>query len=495
MSFLGLRLLLITYIVLTSIIHAQKPSNQNQIEFENIIKNKYEADLATFSKNRSNEDFKLIKEVLQNRKENTLYLLKNNYFILDGELYDFVNAVLNEIQTKNPKIKFKKLIIVKDESVNAYTSGEDLIYVNLGLLFRLKNADELAFVLCHELAHDQLFHFEENIKEYIQKSSDKEQEKKIKQIYREKYSHVSKLNELLLPGLLSDKKRRRQNELNADSLGYKFYTKTKFSCKSAESLFELLEKSDTEKDTNDIIIKDLIPGIESFVPISKLKLEKYESSLGAFDEPSDQELLEKKKKRKELEDLLRSHPYDSERKEKIKQIFNLDSSQVKKVEVLSKKISTLIGYNLLEANIQANELSRALFNNSILIHEYPNDINLKLLYSIEWAFLGFYKSKMKEGTVVHLQNEYWSKNYNTFLGIVSNLSPKECFTISKKISESLNTGIKSDINGKCFKLIQEYLKGNYAFYTTEFDGIKSEFKNSIYEKILNDIYEDAKFKK
>lgn len=47
---------------------------------------------------------------------------------------------------------------LKDEVFNAYTVAGGKIFLNTGLLEKLENVDELAFVIAHELAHNELKH-------------------------------------------------------------------------------------------------------------------------------------------------------------------------------------------------------------------------------------------------------------------------------------------------------------------------------------------------
>ncbi|MDP2173493.1 MAG: M48 family metalloprotease [Candidatus Cloacimonadaceae bacterium] len=72
--------------------------------------------------------------------------------------YDVVK-ILNKIlpHCKRKAIKYE-VIVVKDDVFNAYAVAGGKMFLNTGLLENLDNIDEVAFVLAHEMAHNELKH-------------------------------------------------------------------------------------------------------------------------------------------------------------------------------------------------------------------------------------------------------------------------------------------------------------------------------------------------
>jgi hypothetical protein len=71
----------------------------------------------------------------------------------------YLDLVLQEILKPYPDLKKKiHVYAVKSASVNAFTTNNGLIFVNLGLLSRLENEAQLAFILSHEVVHYQKKH-------------------------------------------------------------------------------------------------------------------------------------------------------------------------------------------------------------------------------------------------------------------------------------------------------------------------------------------------
>ena len=68
---------------------------------------------------------------------------------------DVLRKMLPHCQRKT--IKYDTTV-VKDDVFNAYTVAGGKIFINTGLLNKLDNVNELAFVIAHELAHNELKH-------------------------------------------------------------------------------------------------------------------------------------------------------------------------------------------------------------------------------------------------------------------------------------------------------------------------------------------------
>lgn len=81
-------------------------------------------------------------------------------FEAEAEMWDepLMEAYLTEITQRlvavaNPRPFQYRVRIVADPTVNAFTFGGGLVYVNAGLIARMENEAQLAMVLAHEIAH------------------------------------------------------------------------------------------------------------------------------------------------------------------------------------------------------------------------------------------------------------------------------------------------------------------------------------------------------
>jgi hypothetical protein len=92
------------------------------------------------------------------------FLLQSSYAIdelmLSGKVLfnDPVSEYLNEIKDylleSDPKLASQlKVYAVKSSMVNAFTTADGRIFFHMGLLSRMENEAQIAFVLCHEIQH------------------------------------------------------------------------------------------------------------------------------------------------------------------------------------------------------------------------------------------------------------------------------------------------------------------------------------------------------
>ncbi len=103
------------------------------------------------------------------RKAKQKFVLESTYgidgFLTGGsvlfndEISNYLAAVLEEVLKPYPELQNKiRIYAVKSSVVNAYTTNNGIIFVNLGLLSRLENEAQLAFILSHEVIHYQKKH-------------------------------------------------------------------------------------------------------------------------------------------------------------------------------------------------------------------------------------------------------------------------------------------------------------------------------------------------
>jgi beta-barrel assembly-enhancing protease len=80
--------------------------------------------------------------------------LASGSVLFNDEVSLYLNSVLQELLKPQPDLQKKiRVYAVKSTSVNAFTTNNGIIFVNFGLLSRLENEAQLAFVLAHEVIH------------------------------------------------------------------------------------------------------------------------------------------------------------------------------------------------------------------------------------------------------------------------------------------------------------------------------------------------------
>jgi hypothetical protein len=104
--------------------------------------------------------------------------------------------------------------------------------------------DEMAFIICHEIAHYLLEHNDKSLVKYLETMNEKEVKSKIRSVKNQKYGKRKAYTELMDELSYNFLKRNQKVEIEADSLGFMLYRNTKFSPKASVTSLENLGKSD-----------------------------------------------------------------------------------------------------------------------------------------------------------------------------------------------------------------------------------------------------------
>mgnify|MGYP000701062103 FL=1 len=224
----------------------------------------FKTELLKFYKGKYDEFNSNLNLTGQNKLSKTIYLeyqeeflekIKNDNFVADKSINDYAQKILLEILEKNKlNKKYYKILISKDSEINAYNSGDGTIVLNFGLFTVLDSEDELVFVLCHEISHQELQHVKKEVESFVNLQSSEEVVNKTKEIKKLKYNRSRAANNFLLKLNYKNYFHRRKKEIEADSLGFNFYSKTNRNLKKPITLLEKLNESNKEKDS--LIVQD-----------------------------------------------------------------------------------------------------------------------------------------------------------------------------------------------------------------------------------------------
>ena len=143
--------------------------------------------------------------------------------VLFGDpMSDYINKVADNILKDDPEFRKElQFYILKTNTPNAIATANGMIFVTTGLLARIENEAQLAFILCHEIQHYKLKH---SLLQYKQARKLEEESKyadlntaqKIRKFY-----HFSVMS-----------------ETEADTKGYELYSKTGYAKTQIVKAFE-----------------------------------------------------------------------------------------------------------------------------------------------------------------------------------------------------------------------------------------------------------------
>ncbi|RSK48761.1 M48 family metalloprotease [Hymenobacter rigui] len=164
--------------------------------------------------------------------------------LLDAELNAMVQRVFRQIQQANPQVASARLVLTRNPQANAYAVGNGTVILNVGLLPGLENESQLAFVLCHELAHIQCRHMETSIQERLTTLHSREMRRQVRRIIQAEYNINSRMKDLVMGLSLDGSYHQRRHERQADSLGYVLLKRTTYEAPQAYRALELLDHID-----------------------------------------------------------------------------------------------------------------------------------------------------------------------------------------------------------------------------------------------------------
>ena len=169
------------------------------------------------------------KKALQNDKAPDDYSIFLRKLIMDGRLLygtplnDYLDGIADNLLKDDPVLRSKiHIYILKSPIVNASSTTNGLILVNMGLIAQVSNESELAFILAHEIAHVAENHITE-INEY----KDKLKERDIISYY------------------VKSQNRSREQELAADRIALKrYFQSSAYSYDVIDGVFDVLQYAD-----------------------------------------------------------------------------------------------------------------------------------------------------------------------------------------------------------------------------------------------------------
>lgn len=290
--------------------------------------------------------------------------------LFNDPLTTYVNNVANKLLDNNTQLRGKfNIHVYKSTSVNAFATNEGYIFVTLGLLARLENEAQLAFVLAHEMVHVQKKH---SIERFV----------KVDKIERGKGAYRAKrVDEQMIEKCLFSK----EQEKEADMEGLKIFLNSPYSTDSVLNIFEVLKFAR--------------------LPIEDVTFEPsfFESEYLKFPNSYKLKQTQPINKEDDLNDERSTHPAVKLRREAIaakiaganntgKQTFWVGRTNFEIVRETSRfELSRL--FTLFHA------YEEALYNSYVLLKKYPNNLFLKKNIAYCIAAMGVYENEDQFGKV------------------------------------------------------------------------------------------------
>jgi hypothetical protein len=230
--------------------HYQRIQSSGTIPAEFLLSpsEKYQQNLGT---NLSDQDSQ--KEKAQFYQESQYYinqLLLSGKVLFNDPLSNYVSKVGNHLLQNYPEIQSEvRFYVVKSPSVNAFASNSGIILVNIGLLARLENEAQLAFILCHEISH---YIHQHPLEIYL----------KAQKLNGNQEGFMRKVPPEDI--LLERNNHSREKELEADHEGLNLFLRSNYNLTAIETVLDLLNSSNQTFANHDFRIEFFESGFFTF---------------------------------------------------------------------------------------------------------------------------------------------------------------------------------------------------------------------------------------
>jgi Zn-dependent protease with chaperone function len=432
-----------TFLVLCLVIvcrglHAQESLiDANKNEF--LSKNKDSEFVKEFLKRHTDTvSFKYKKDyqqLLLNISKSRIEYLDDQLICRDTEVNNYLNQIYQKLKKSNPSIS-NDLIILSSHSLslNASYLGFNVIIVNNGLLYKFDTEDQIAIVLAHEIAHHQLNHVYNRVREATIYKNDKGLQKDIKVAMKSKEKPIEKY-EALMKSLTYDFLRHsRDNEHAADSLAFIYAHNAGYSSNEFVKSYSFLKENDDHSDekadtiTVDALLKEYMS--DDIIPfLQQQRLSQFYNNQNKSNEIKD----EINNKQDVPGDTLSTHPdldkrigFFKNQAEVYSNLNNIDSIPISlKNKVFSQNISWLITAGDGDLGVSLYSILYLLNNNRL------DEITLKEAFVFVLQHIAS-KSKSKVLSAhLNLPGRGFHPDINYLFQVMHSMSTDELLSLAK----------------------------------------------------------------
>lgn len=343
--------------------------------------------------------------------------------LLSGSYIDqYLQKIVAEIERGNPLLRGRiSLLTSRDPEPNAYALGNGIVVMNIGMLNQVNSEAEIAFILCHEFAHDILEHGNQSLYTTAGRITDEALKKELGKTLKEEYNVKKKVIALLMPGLKKSRQYSRELELQADSLGFALLKNTSYNTAGASNGMDVLDALDVWEDKEALNLKSFFTLPQ--VPARNSWFDYHgESSLGGGFEAQRDTLLDSLKTHPDCKlrrDRLISYPAANEGKHLYLQP-EADFNRMK-FEADGELIQLLLDWQ----NIDYSALY-SLFS----LRKYPANAYPRSVLALCLAFLSKEKKNLSSSWYMRYNSPDFSDNFNHLLYFLIELPPDDCAALA-----------------------------------------------------------------
>lgn len=317
---------------------------------------KYKKEIATL--NKKAEGRKTVKHKKQFSLETHFTLdklMRSGLVIFNDEVSDYLNRIGQVILANESEVLRKKvkIYLLRSTAVNAFATERGNIFVTLGLVSKIKNEAQLAFILAHEIAHVKENH---NIDMFLETKKYSKKTVSDKELGDESIFDHKQLKKCLYS---------KELETEADSLGTLMMQKTAYNLKNMVDVFHVLKFSSLPFSDEDFDY-GIFEGATYQLPSA------YKDYAVVNPEGEDEH----------EDDTKHSHPNIGSRKAAVSRILARGDLKAGEDEFLVSKetfnkVQKIAQYEMPKANLHQGDLAQAIYTAGDLMRKDPNNLYLR----------------------------------------------------------------------------------------------------------------------
>jgi len=318
---------------------------------------------------KGSEKFKLRSDYYMNE------LLTGGHVVFGDPIGTFVNQVADTLLAAHPDLRSQlRFYITKSVAANAYSTDQGIIFINIGLIARVKNEAQLAYIIAHEIVHYVKKHnitiFLEEEKAYGSKRRNNE------------YQDLSVSEKLMRVNF-----RSKEIETLADHDALvNYFAGSSYDVEEVEPVFDVLLYS-AYPFTNNAFNLSLLETKDMVLPdyyliddVEKLKVNENEA------------------------DSMSTHPNVRKRKAQIRTLIDSlpEAGTLKFVHSQSEfsQVVALARFEVLRQLLIDHQLVEALFCSASLLQEFPDNIYVKKCFAASLYGISAYKTSGEASDII-----------------------------------------------------------------------------------------------
>ncbi len=349
-----------------------------------------------------------VSDLYEKHSETLIKFYNDDYFITEGPLYNYLNSILTRLLDDNPQLpKEVRIFPYRSAAPNALTFWDGTIGFTLGLLARMENEDQIAFIICHEMAHYYRQHHLKGIQEYTRTNFDPKLEKDIKSIKDGQYGTYTKYKDLMKTLGFSFSKHSREDEFDADSVGLTYLLNSSYSPSGSYRTMEILDSVEVTEYQAKVDFQKYFTFAD--YPFKQSWL-KYEKSSFVHKSPEDEF---------GNSDTLKSHPDCKKRLLQLKKITSTYFSAKERVAVREmatvSSVAKRCGFELVDSEHHFKNYGKSLYIAFDLIEQYPQSKYLTAMIGINLYRIYVSQKNHVMSKSVSFPNARYPESYNRFL--------------------------------------------------------------------------------